>query len=68
MVICLQEKHERMKRLKRLVEMECAMCEVVGETPQLMEAWKAHMVPSEDQLVGFRKRIEELEKRKVWWV
>ena len=60
-----QEKHDRMKRLKRLTELECAMCESIGETPQLTAKWQSQTLPSEEQLVSFRKRIEELEETKV---
>ena len=54
-----------MKRLKRLTELECAMCESIGETPQLTAHWQNQTLPSEEALSAFRKRIEELEERKV---
>ena len=60
-----QEKHDRMKRLKRLTELECAMCESIGEPPHLTAKWQSQAEPSEEQLVSYRKRIEELEETKV---
>ena len=60
-----QEKHDRMKRFKRLTEMETAMCETVGEDSRLGPQWQAQIVPSEENLKSFRKRIEELEEIKV---
>lgn len=60
-----QEKHDRMKRFKRLTEMETAMCETVGEESRLGPQWQAQIVPSEEDLKSFRKRIEEVEEIKV---
>ena len=60
-----QEKHGRMKRFKRLTEMEIAMCNSVGEDSQLGPQWQAQIIPSEEDLGRFRKRIEELEEKKV---
>ena len=65
-----------MKRFKRLTEMETAMCETVGEESRLGPQWQAQIVPSEEDLKSFRKRIEEVEEIKVcqsvsstrWWV
>ena len=54
-----------MKRFKRLTEMEIAMCESVGEDSQLSPQWQAQTIPSEEELGSFRKRIEELEEKKV---
>lgn len=54
-----------MKRFKRLTEMESAMCKAVGEVSQLAERWAAQVVPSEEELGLFRKKIEELEEKKV---
>ena len=54
-----------MKRFKRLTEMETAMCETVGEDSRLGPQWQAQIVPSEEDLKSFRKRIEELEEIKV---
>ena len=63
--VSTQEKHDRMKRFKRLTEMETAMCETVGEESRLGPQWQAQIVPSEEDLKTFRKRIEELEEIKV---
>ena len=41
------------------------MCESVGEERQLVGLWQAEAIPSEEDLSGFRRRIEELEQMKV---
>ena len=60
-----KEKHERMKRFKRLVEMECSMCASLGAELQLASKWQKQIVPSENELQLYRNRIEELEEAKV---
>jgi len=44
--------------------MEIAMCSSVGEDSQLGPQWQAQIIPSEEDLGRFRKRIEELEEKK----
>ena len=58
-------KHDRLKRLKRLTEMEVALCKSLGEDSQLANTYQSHSVPSEEDLIGFRKRVEFLESVKV---
>ena len=58
-------KHDRLKRLKRLTEMEVALCKSLGEDSQLAETYQSQSVPSEEDLLGFRKRVEFLESVKV---
>ena len=57
-------KHERMKRLKRLIEMETALCHSIGEEPCLNK-WESNDIPSEDDLQIYRKKVELLESTKV---
>ena len=47
--------------MKRLIEMESAMCKSVGEAAELKNKYKADCVPSEDELKKFRKRVEDIE-------
>lgn len=54
-------KFDRQKRMKRLIEMESAMCSSVGETVELKDKYKADCVPSEEELKKFRKRVEDIE-------
>ena len=58
-------KFDRKKRLKRLAEMEVGLCKMLGETAQLGGAITSKVVPSEEQLDQWRKRINELEKTRV---
>lgn len=58
-------KFDRLKRLKRLAEMEIGLCKTIGEKAQLSSAVASKMVPSEEQLEQFRKRINTLEKTRV---
>ena len=58
-------KFDRLKRLKRLAEMEIGLCKTVGEKAQLSGMVASKTVPSEEQLDQFRKRINELEKTRV---
>ena len=58
-------KHDRLKRLKRLTEMEVALCKSLGEDSQLASTYQNQSVPSEEDLLGFRKRVEFLESVKV---
>lgn len=58
-------KFDRLKRLKRLAEMEIGLCKTVGEKAQLNGMVASKTVPSEEQLDQFRKRINELEKTRV---
>ena len=63
--LSLQEKHNRLKRLKRLSELEVAMCRSLGESPQLEAVLQAGLVPSEDELQNYRGRVGRLEQKKV---
>ena len=58
-------KHDRMKRFKRLTEMEVALCKSLGTASELGEKFQVQFVPSEEELQGFRKRVEMLESTKV---
>ena len=58
-------KHDRMKRFKRLTEMEIALCRSLGSESELGEKFQTQFVPSEEDLQGFRKRVEVLESTKV---
>ena len=58
-------KHDRMKRFKRLTEMEIALCKSLGVTSELGNKFQVQFVPSEDDLQTFRKRVELLESTKV---
>ena len=60
-----QEKHNRLKRLKRLSELEVAMCRCLNETPQLAAVLQSGLVPSEEELQNYRGRIGRLEQKKV---
>ena len=61
----LQEKHSRLKRLKRLSELEVAMCRCLDETPKLTVVLQSGQVPSEDELQSYRGLVGRLEKKKV---
>ena len=54
-----------MKRYKRLAEMEDAICDSLGEETTMVAEQQLHKVPSEEDLAQFRKRIEDLEGKKV---
>lgn len=54
-----------MKRLKRLAEMEIALCEILGETTIIIPFYKSKELPSEDKLKEFLEIIEKMEARKV---
>ncbi len=58
-------KHDRMKRFKRLTEMEIALCKSIGVSSELSDKFHVQNVPSEDDLQSFRKRVELLESTKV---
>lgn len=61
-------KHERMKRLKRLMEMENALAHSMGEKPHLSTKWQeedSNVIPSEIDLQNYRKIVEQLESTKV---
>lgn len=58
-------KHDRIKRFKRLTEMEIALCKSLGEESELGGKFQELYVPSEDDLQVFRKRVETLESTKV---
>lgn len=60
-----QEKHNRLKRLKRLSELEVAMCHCLDESPQLAAVLQSGLVPSEEELQNYRGRVGRLEKKKV---
>lgn len=54
-----------MKRFKRLTEMEIALCKSLGTASELGGKFQAQFTPSEEDLQGFRKRVELLESTKV---
>ena len=54
-----------MKRYKRLAEMENAICDSLGVETMMVAEQHFQKVPSEEDLTQFRKRIEELEEKKV---
>ena len=60
-----QLKHDRMKRFKRLTEMEVALCKGLDETSQLTPYWQAQRLPSEEELQEYRDRIDHLSIIKV---
>ena len=60
-----QEKHSRLKRLKRLSELEVAMCRCINEAPKLTEILESGQVPSEDELQHYRGLVGRLEKKKA---
>ena len=59
-----KEKHSRLKRYKRLAEMEDAICDSLGEETKMVPEQQFKKFPSEEDLAQFRKRIEELEEKK----
>ena len=54
-----------MKRLKRLAEMESALCEILGETTIIVPFYKSKEIPSEDKLKEFLDIIQKMETKKV---
>lgn len=59
-------KHDRMKRLKRLIEMETALSHSMGDTPHVSSKWQEEdTIPSEGDLQSYRKTVEQLESTKV---
>ncbi|CAI8041453.1 Protein regulator of cytokinesis 1 [Geodia barretti] len=60
-----KEKHSRLKRLKRLSELEVAMCHCLDETPKLTSILSSGQVPSEDELQHYRGLVGRLEKKKA---
>ena len=58
-------KFDRLKRLKRLAEMETGLCKTLGEKAQLTSMVVSKTVPSEQQLEEFRAKINGLEKIRV---
>lgn len=58
-------KFDRLKRLKRLAEMEIGLCKTIGEKAKLSSVVASKIVPSEQQLEEFRARINGLEKTRV---
>lgn len=58
-------KFDRLKRLKRLAEMEVGLCKTLGEKAQLTSMVVSKTVPSEQQLEEFRAKINGLEKIRV---
>lgn len=60
-----QTKHDRMKRFKRLTEMEMALCRGLDEHSQLTSHYQAQRLPSEQDLQEYRDRIDRLSSIKV---
>lgn len=59
-------KHDRMKRLKRLVEMETVLAHSIGEKPITSLKWQSEdLIPSEEDLQGYLEKVEQLESIKV---
>lgn len=59
-------KHDRMKRLKRLVEMETVLAHGIGEKPITSLKWQSEdLIPSEEDLQGYLEKVEQLESIKV---
>ena len=58
-------KHDRMKRFKRLTEMEIALCHSLELTSEFSNKYQTLAVPSEEELQGYRKRVDHLESIKV---
>ena len=58
-------KHDRLKRFKRLAEMEVALCNSMDEAPVFGSQYQAQVVPSEGELQECRQRVEKLESIKV---
>ena len=58
-------KHDRMKRFKRLTEMEIALCHSLELTSEFSNKYQTLAIPSEEELQGYRKRVDHLESIKV---
>jgi len=54
-----------MKRLKRLAEMEVALCEILGGQMVIVPFYKSKELPTEDKLREFLDIIEKMETKKV---
>lgn len=57
-------KHDRMKRFKRLTEMEIALCHSLELKSEFSDKYQTLAVPSEEELQGYRKRVDHLESIK----
>ena len=60
-----KEKHDRLKRLKRLTEMDSSISVSLGRKPQLLSVYQSQVVPREEDLLVYRRQVEEMEKIKV---
>ena len=60
-----KEKHDRLKRLKRLAEMDSSISVSLGREPQLLSVYQSQVVPKEEDLLVYRRQVEEMEKIKV---
>lgn len=60
-----KEKHDRMKRLKRLTEMESSISASLGRQPQLLSVYQSQVTPKEEDLLVYRRQVEDMEKIKV---
>ena len=60
-----KEKHDRLKRLKRLTEMESSISVSLGRQPQLFSVYQSQAIPKEEDLLVYRRQVEEMEKIKV---
>lgn len=59
-------KHDRMKRLKRLIEMETVLAHGIGEKPSFSIKWQSeNLIPSEEELQNYLEKVEQLESIKV---
>ena len=54
-----------MKRLKRLAEMEVALCEILGGRMVIVPFYKSKELPTEEKLKEFLDIIEKMEAKKV---
>ena len=60
-------KHDRMKRLKRLIEMETVLAHGIGEKATFSFKWQSeNLIPSEEELQNYLEKVEQLESIKVW--
>ncbi|XP_019849406.1 PREDICTED: protein regulator of cytokinesis 1-like isoform X1 [Amphimedon queenslandica] len=58
-------KHDRMKRLKRLIEMETVLAHGIGEKPSFSLKWQSeNLIPSEEELQNYLEKVEQLESIK----
>ena len=60
-----KEKHDRLKRLKRLTEMESSISASLGRQPQLLSVYQSQVTPKEEDLLMYRRQVEDMEKIKV---